>query len=236
MDPTQSNNVVSDIDTNPTQPTQPAVPPGVQARFDEMTAETHALRRQLEAQNLAQQELITQLAANAIKANQPTQPAEPLPEGVDPTLVNYLSKSMSQVMANQLDNFKREITSALGGVRQSQEQMEVQQVASKYSPEVQKEAQSLLASWRKMGLTGWKPEDAFIYAEGQASVRARSNANRTKPNGDGSDSMVQGGGGLPPPPTRNLPPAKSDDELKKMTPGQQEAYWAGRVGNTELTY
>lgn len=239
MDPTQSTDQ-NTTNPNPETNTQPAVNPNVQARFDEMTAQQHELRRQLEAQALANQELMGQLAAISTKlvsSHQPSAPAvPPPPEGVDPNMVNYFAQTMGQQMAAQLTQFKQEISQMVGGVRQSQEQIEFQQVASQYSPVVQQEAAKLLASWKKSGLQGWRPEDAFIYAEGQLARQARLTQAKTRPNGTADDMTVASGGSTPPPTTRALPPPKSDAELAQMTLAQREAYWASRVGNSELTY
>ncbi len=218
--------------------TQTAVPPGVQSRFDELTGIIHEKQRQMDAMSQTMQELIATTAANAAKQsmafNQNT-PAQALPEGIDPSLVSYLSNQMTQTMSQQMAAMEQKIASMVGGVRQSQEMMEFQAASQGVDPTVAAEAQKLMQTWKRNGFTGWKPEDAIVYATGLVATKQRAAQNRNRPNGDGNDALSVGGGSMPST-SNSLPPPKSDEEMRGMSIQQQEAYWASRVGNSELKY
>lgn len=207
---------------------------GVQSRIDELTGTIHEQRRQLEQMGQTMQEVIAQSAAVAAKqsmtANAPV--AQALPEGIDPTLVDYLSKSMTQAISEQMTRMEQKFTQAFGSVRQSQEAMEFQAAAQGVEPKVIQEAQKLMTDWKRRGLSGWKPEDAILHAEAIMARQARQAQNRNRPNGVGEE----GAGGQPPPTNRQLPPAKSDAELAGMPLDAQLEYLGKRVGDSELIY
>lgn len=215
--------------------TQSTVPPGVQERINELVGRDHEKNRQLDSLNETVQQLIAQNAALAAKQSMvaPIQPT--IPEGVDTNTVSFMQAQFTQMLNQQAAMFKQELGQALGGVRQSQEMTEFQQATNGVDPKVAADAKKLLGDWKNAGLTGWTPQDAVIYAEGQAARRARSQQVIGRPNGSGD---MTPGGSLPPATDSrtSLPAAKSDEELRRMSPQQQEAYWAARVGDSELVY
>lgn len=236
MDPTQSTTATNTIPNPEVQ----KVPEAVQQRFDELTGTIHEMRRQAEANNQLQQELIAQNAAlNVRMLTAPqAQPAGPqIPEGMDPTAAQYMAKLVAETMAQNNQVLEQRISQLVGGIRQSQQQTEFQQATAGVDPAVAKEAAKFMQAWARAGNTGWTAQDAVIYAEGALARTNRVNQNRMRPNGESNDAVTQGGANTPNPvANRNLPPPKSDAELKVMSLSQQEAYWAGRAGDSELTY
>jgi hypothetical protein len=228
-DPTQSETPAEAPSTTST------ITPGVQSRIDELVGRDHEKNRQLEQMNQTMQELIAQNAALAARQSAVAAPVPALPEGVDPSMVDYLSQQMKQAMSQQFAQLEQKFTQAFGSVKQTQEQMAFQAAATGYPPEVQREAEKLMATWKRNGFTGWQPKDAFIYARGQLADQAAQQQYRDRPNGNGGDSVTPGGS-LPPSPTRSLAPAKSDDELRRLSVKQREEYWAARVGDSDITY
>lgn len=241
MDPTQSP--ASDIDLTQTTPntnansTPPAVPQAVLDRIGELTADKHELKRQMDQQNQILQELLANQAAMAVRATQPAPIQPQMPEGVDPAVIDYISKTFNQSMKTELESLKREMTGALGNVRANQQNTELQQALVGVPPEVAKVAKQLYADWQRNGNTGWAPIDAVVYARGAVAQQQEANIRRTQPNGSGNDAITPGGAMAPAPQSnRNLPPAKTDEELRRMSPAQQEAYWGSRVGDSDIVY
>ena len=215
--------------TNQSNP-QPAVSPAVQSRFDELTGIIHELRRTNET--VIQQNL--DLAASRIAQQQP-EPQSQLPEGVDPTTYHAIMQGIGQQMSFQFGQLKQEMNQMVGGVRQSQEQMEFQREAQGSDPAVVKLALQLQNDWRKKGLNGWTPNDALTHAEGILARQNRQQNRQTRPNGMAEDSVSQGGA-LPPAinSNRNIPSPKSDEEVRRMSIGQRDEYYLSRVGDSEL--
>ncbi len=174
------------------------------------------------------------LAAQQI-SHTPAPQAPQLPDGIDPVMAQFFQQQTQQLLQQQSAMFEQKMVQALGGVRQNQEQLQMQALASGTDPKVTARAQKLFGAWKANGATGFTMEDAFVYAEGQLAKEARSTQRQNAPNGNGYEATTQGGA-MPPATNRNLPPAKSDAELNAMSPAQQEAYWASRVGNSEIVY
>ena len=149
-------------------------------------------------------------------------------------LYQTLLAASTQTLKSELAEVRREMGQMIGSVRQSQVQTEMQQAVQGVDPTVAKEAQKLYVEWQKAGLQGWKPADAVIYAKGQLALANEAVARRQQPNGQGEQ---QYGASAPNPVVQTrLPPPKSDAEVNKMSLAQQEAYWAGRVGDSPIQY
>lgn len=231
------DNTQSNESTETTNPTTPVVPDAVQKRFDEMTAERHELVRQMNAMGENMNAVLAQNAALALRVNAPVVTQPTIPEGIDPAVLQYLSQTMGASLKAELASVKGELQQMIGGVRANQQQTEMQQALVGADPVVAKEAIRLRAEWDKAGLTGWTAKDARIYAEGQLAVQRANQQRANQPNGSGNEAITQANGIAPLSTSQTrLPPPKSDAEIAKMSLTQQEAYWAGRVGDSELQY
>lgn len=209
-------------------------------RFAEMTKTINETREMLASQQALNQQLIAtqaQLHQQLTTRGQPQTPAVPqftLPEGTDPQVAAVFNNMASMFQKQLEESAKRTeetINRAVGGVRMSQEQMELNQAMSSQPKEVQELAGRLLQSWRQQGYTGWKPQDAITFARGQLGV-----ANTPPPRRTHNDDMVPGGSPPPDPRGQTLPPPLPDEQLKRMTLKQQEEYWFKRAGDTPLVF
>jgi hypothetical protein len=211
-------------------------------RFAELTQIINSQKDLLaQSQTLAQQLMANQAALQAqlAQVHQPRQePAQPfqiqLPEGTDPALAqvfNGMTQAFQKTLEEQHKRTEALISQAVGGVRQSQEQMEMSQAVAGQPKEVQELANRLYQQWRQAGHTGWVPRDAVTFARGQLGVTAA-------PGHRQAQQEITAPGGAPPPPARGqeLPPPLPDEVLKKMSLKQQEDYWFKRVGDSPLEY
>lgn len=242
------NDQYAPVDITPTETQQaPAIPDAVQKRFDEMTAqfrESQRMYQESQNQNMA---LLAQLAQRSNPVPPPATPQLPtiqFPEGTDPSIANAFQaqqKFFQDMMAQQAKNLEQTINGQLGQVRMTQEQLQFQQVAQKYPPEVQRLGEQRLNEWRKAGLTGWNPEDALRYAFGELASTGKlpmTPQNQQVPNARPLNQPQTGYNmpfGAPPPPvqqTLTLPDALPDAVLAKMKPEAQLKYWEDRLAKT----
>lgn len=231
-------------DANQNQQDPNKVPDSVQKRFDELTAQLAEARRQAQAALEANQQLMPIIA----QANQPKAPAAPtppsfevaIPEGMDPQLAALLKSQADQfnkAMQWQAEQFKQQLGQVQGQVAQSIDQVRFQAKAATEAPEVTQLAQKLLSDWRRdPSKGGWNESDAITFAKGilaeQGKLPAPQAARQTQQpardpaTGHFTASVPDGRQG------NVLPEPLADAVLAKMTPAQQEAYWADRLQKT----
>lgn len=232
----ETDNTQSTTPDNNTQP-KPEVTPGVQARIDELVGRQHEKDRQLEQMNQTMQELIAQNAALAARQSQvaiPQTMQPQLPEGVDPAMAQFFMGQFDSMLKANAKQMEDKLHQVVGGIRQTQEQMEFQSAAQGRSPEVIQRAAKLLSHWKRIGASGFTQADALVYAEGQLAEETRNQQRKQRPNGDGNDTTTLGGGAAPSTQRSALPPPKSDEEIRRMSPAQQVAYYEARVGDSEI--
>lgn len=217
----------SNVNTN-TQP--PAVPPGVQARIDELTAQFRSAQQTINQQQQAMAELMAAQAAQLRQAPQPQQPQAPviqLPEGTDPAIAqafNALSTGFQNQLLESQKRIEALVGQSVGQVRQSQETMELQAMLSKERPEVADMATKLLNDWRRQGFTGFVAKDAVIYARGALGAQAPTQTHQTA-----EPTTMMTGTSTPNPVKGQLPPPPPPEVMSKWTPAAQEQYWAKRL-------
>lgn len=211
------------------------------ARFAELTAIINGQKEQVAQSQALVQQLLSSQAQLQQQLTQNHRAPEPqgfqiqLPDGVDPVLAQTL-QGMTQAFQKTLEEQNKKthelIQQAVGGVRMTQEQMELQQAVQGQPKEVGELANRLYHQWRQAGNTGWTPQDAVVYARGKLGV-----AGQTAPGRQTIEHVTPGGA---PPPSPNsgqgLPPPLPDEVIRKMSLKQQEDYWAKRVGDTPLEY
>lgn len=228
-------------DITPGQQT-PAIPDSIQKRFDELTAgQREAERRYNDAMALNQQ-LLAQVAQNRPQAPvAPTAPAAPtiqLPEGTDPALAAAFKAQgdyFAQMMNQQAEALSKSMTQAMGGVRQTTEQLRFQQASQGEQPEVAQLAAKLYQDWQKQGYTGWNPEDAIVHAKGVLFAQGKLTPGQTQNVRHINTPPGQMPFGAPPPNLQNvqmLPERLDDSILNKMTPEARLKYETDRMVKT----
>lgn len=221
------------------QTTQPSVPPGVQKRIDEMTAQLHEARRAAqEAQNAAMEAM--SLAARSQQAPPPPPPQAPtfkvaIPDGMDPAAARFFQDLTGQFQSAM--EFQRQATEkALAQVAaqsgQQSSHLQLQMRLASEPPAVQDMAQKLMADWQRSGKSGWAPEDAISFSRynlGLPNTRVRTT--QVQAGGGAAEEHIIPSGGAPTPNPRGqtLAAPLSDAILNRMTPAAQEAYWAKRI-------
>lgn len=216
-----------------------AVPPGVQKRIDEMTAQLHEARR---AATEAQQAAMEAMSLAARGAHQPQAPVPPqapvfkvdLPEGMDPGQAAFFTQLTGQFQA-ALDSQRKATEAAMaqmaGSMGQQSAHLQLQMRLASQPPAVQDLAQKLMADWQRSNKSGWAPEDAISFARYNLGLpREGVKAPPPAPNGDAGDqTIVAPSAGTPNLGKGQVAPPLSDIILAKMSPAQQEAYWAKRI-------
>lgn len=163
MEPTTPNAQGSDGQpvAVPTTPVAPAVPEGIQRRFDEMTAELHTARSQMDAVMQQNQQLLTMV-------QQPTAQvvaADPYAD-VDPALAGLLK--------NQQEQFTKQLTALQQSFASAMAPMQLQQhVAPGEDPRVVVRANELIRNWNQRGLQ-LSPTDALTFAAGELARQERT--------------------------------------------------------------
>jgi hypothetical protein len=158
-----------------------AVPPGVQKRIDELTARSKAAEEAASAERVQREQLAQLLLAQSQQAQRtpppepPKMPELPCPEGMDPSIwaaFNMQSRATAAFLAEQQSRaLEARLAPALRNLQMSQGEMEFQRAAQGVDPAIGAEARKLLDTWQRAGLTGWTPNDAVVYAAGQAALK-----------------------------------------------------------------
>lgn len=171
--PTQTENVAQTVVPDAAQaqvaaPTQP--PPqesnGIQKRIDELTAEKYEARRAAEALQQQNAELTNNLArlmAQQVEARY----EQARPQAPDVEIDEGTRKILDAYVAPKLGAQERTIRA----LQEQLAQAEYAQAAAKFEPLVQARAKDLMNAWSRGGQTGWTPQDALIYAQGELALR-----------------------------------------------------------------
>lgn len=149
---------------------------GFQKRIDELTAaryeaEGRAKAIAEEAQR-NQERLMAQFQALQAQQVQSQPQANPFAD-LDPTLAKAL-EAISAKQSAQIEALQRTIAAqaSANAVEQAAGNVGTQ------DPNVKRRAAELAAAWTREGRQGWNPEDAVLYAEGEALRAARIAAQR----------------------------------------------------------
>lgn len=150
--------------TSPGEGTQNA---GFQARISELVAKQHDTERNyqhmLQEERRRNDELLQKLLNSP--ANAPPQ----LPD-MDPDEARRMQVFMAPMLEQQ-----RQMARQLQEMQMTQT---VHQVAAQrgFGADLAQEAAKLAAGWTQGGYSGWKPEDALVYAAGQRALNANAPA------------------------------------------------------------
>jgi hypothetical protein len=148
---------------------------GFQQRIDQLTARMREQERQFQSQLESERTAREQLMMSVLSGQrqQPSQQEE-LPD-MDPSERARFDAMLKPFM-QQNQQLSRQVQSLMAG-------QQVQQAAAKFGavdPAVLQSAAQLAQNWTAGGYSGWKPEDAVVYAMGQAAMQARQNPQRNQ--------------------------------------------------------
>lgn len=179
---------------------------GFQKRIDELTAaryEAEGRAKAIAEEAQRNQERMLAQFQQQLQAQQvQSQPqANPFAD-LDPTLAKAL-EAISAKQSAQIEALQRTIASqaAANAVEQAAGNVGTQ------DPNVKRRAAELAAAWTREGRQGWNPEDAVLYAEGEALRAARVAAQRD-PLGRFQPAQFQGQA-----PRQNFQPQSAQPEL-----------------------
>lgn len=184
-------------------PPAPAPSP-VELRFNEITAKFEAEKRdwaaQIEEQRRTTAELIRVLGEQKAA---PAAPAAPPPD-IDPDdfrRIQYVTRQTVSPELAQQQQLLQQTQAMLAEMRWQQA------VQAEPDQEVVKTAQTLLADWRRRGLTGFVETDALNYARGVVVQRQReTQAGERRFGGPPSNTVVTQS--APPPPVNTAAPGQ----------------------------
>lgn len=189
-------------------------PSGFQARISELTAHRREAERRAEeyAAKLAERD---QQIAELVRSVTSRQQPEPEPDlNLDPEQKRILDVYMSRA-TKPLQQHIEQLTTQLGMQRA---QSAAEQLTG--DPEIANRAAQLMVGWQKQGYTGWTPEDAVVYAAGQAALNERKKAGqaRNARSAFNSEPAVIPGHSqtVTPNPTSALPPNFDDLPVEKQ--------------------
>jgi hypothetical protein len=240
MDNAQPTEVSPDATTNgadgaPVVP--PAVPEGVQKRFDELTAQLREAERRAADAATANQQMMANFMAQQAQAQRPQAPAGPpqfqVPEGVDPALAQMF-QGLHQTFQTQLQQMQQQNQQAIQQVgrmtQQTTAQMALQNELAMQPQQVQQMATQFFQQWQQQGKTGWEPKDAVDMARYHLGLPKVSVANRPLAPG-GFAPLTPGGAGSPPPAVQVQGPGDRlpDAVVERMAPAARLAYEEGRM-------
>ncbi len=150
-----------------TEPETPEKPSGIEARINELTAKFREAERALNERSnqVAERDaqiatLLTTLAAGR------QEPVQTQQVDIDPDEQRKFDALMSPrmlQMQRQLERLEQELSAS-----------QFRQVATGVEPEVAKRAQELMGAWKRNGYSGWTPEDAVTYAQGELLRKQKS--------------------------------------------------------------
>lgn len=224
-----------------TPPITPETPPApdhsaVQKRIDELTARSKDYERQnaeLNARAQEQSQMLAAILTQRQEAQVPVQKAPELPEGMDPATAQY----MQQMFERSLDQRMRPLMAQLGQVQGVSAAQQAAAAASQYGAQVQQRAAALAQNWQAKGLTGFTPEDAAIYAAGEAFRAQHQAAAAQQASRQGAQGFAAG---MDMPGARGAPgvsggvadapvPEWADYNSDSYNPTKGQAFWEARA-------
>lgn len=144
---------------------------GFQQRIDQLTARMREQERQfqsqLESERAAREQLMMSVLQGGRQNQQEQQPELP---DMDPSERAKFDAMLKPFM-QQNQQLARQVQALMAG-------QQVQQAAAKFGavdPTVLQSAAQLAQNWTAGGYSGWKPEDAVVYAMGQRALQAAQN-------------------------------------------------------------
>lgn len=143
---------------------------GFQQRIDQLTARMREQERQFQSQLESERTAREQLMMSVLSGQRQQQSQEPELPDMDPS-ERQKFEAMLKPFMQQNQQLSRQVQSLMAG-------QQVQQAAAKFGavdPAVLQAASQLAQNWTAGGYSGWKPEDAVVYAMGQAAMQARQN-------------------------------------------------------------
>jgi hypothetical protein len=236
------------------QPADPAVPgegngvseggednsqtsPGVQKRFDQLTAEKREMQRQLEEQQKLTQTLLLQQMQAQQQAQRQPEPQLPempqAPEGMDPVLYHTFLKAAEVASRRQTMELERRMAPLLQQTHRTQADMTIVQEAGGNN-ELAQRAQRRYAAWVANNLQG-DPRDAVLYEEGLMAREARSRQTQSRDElgrfNQGARTLAGAGGPI----TNLTPPAEppvpewANPESDNYDVHRAPSYWKQRI-------
>lgn len=170
---------------------------GFQQRIDQLTARMREQERQFQSQLESERSAREQLMMSVLQGRQTQQPTEPELPDMDPSERAKFDAMLKPFM-QQNQQLSRQVQALMAG-------QQVQQAAAKFGavdPAVLQSAAQLAQNWTAGGYSGWKPEDAVVYAMGQAAMQARQNPQRNAQGQFTAAPDVMMGQAAPPAPVR----------------------------------
>jgi hypothetical protein len=146
---------------------------GFQQRIDQLTARMREQERQFQSQLESERSAREQLMMSVLSGQRQQQSQEPELPDMDPSERARFDAMLKPFM-QQNQQLSRQVQALMAG-------QQVQQAAAKFGavdPAVLQSAAQLAQNWTAGGYSGWKPEDAVVYAMGQAAMQARQNPQR----------------------------------------------------------
>lgn len=148
---------------------------GFQQRIDQLTARMREQERQFQSQLEQERTAREQLMMSVLQNGQRQNPQEQAPElpDMDPSERAKFDAMLKPFM-QQNQQLARQVQALMAG-------QQVQQAAAKFGavdPAVLQSAAQLAQNWTAGGYSGWKPEDAVVYAMGQRAMQAAQNQPR----------------------------------------------------------
>lgn len=166
---------------------------GFQQRIDQLTARMREQERQFQSQLESERSAREQLMLSVLQGRQAPQEQQPEMPDMDPSERAKFDAMLKPFM-QQNQQLSRQVQSLMAG-------QQVQQAAAKFGavdPGVLQAASQLAQNWTAGGYSGWKPEDAVVYAMGQAAMQARQNPQPRNQQGQFAAPDVMMGQGAPP--------------------------------------
>ncbi len=216
--PSPSDAGIPAMGAQPVQETA-QVPPGVQRRFDEMTAKNHTLERQVAEMTRQQNEFL-------LSMQRQQQEQAPPPPDIDPELRRQTEYLMSPAM-KQMEEMNRRLM-------MQNASLELRFTGQGEDPRVLQRAQELLPIVLSKGLPS---ADALTFARGEIVYQDMRNQQVAQNSRQGFNQAGLGmqfqGQAMPPPSHTSgrsaLPPVPAD--IERRSPAEQAAYWEARVGD-----
>lgn len=150
-------------------------------RFDQVWAKLKALEGEVTQRQAREEILLQTIAASANQTRAPQAAAEPEVD-MDPEERRKFDAYVKPLTA-RYEAMIEQLDSRLAGTRFAQ-------VSSGYDPQVVQLAQQLQANWRASGKTGWEPEDALVFAQGE--LYRQGKLNKADPKAQSNDFNQMG--------------------------------------------
>ncbi len=216
------------IEEKPEQvPSSGGVSPGVQARFDEMTARIHELSRGMQVKD----EQVFQLTQELVRRSASSQqsPVDPVLQNIDPEDREKFGAMFKHYSQSIVEPLQQQIASLTSQMLDTRAQGALAQVQDK---EVREAAQSLINGWKSKGVYGSvaTEEDAVLMAEGMV---ARKNKGKTeRANFNNSEAPLSGGRATPANPSQKKGPDLSNMSVEQIAANMREI--ESQIGDIEF--